>query len=81
MTEILTMMLVVGLILSFSILGLFIWGAKQGQFDDGEKMMGGLLFDSQEDLNDAIKKEKKVQAIKDKKAKENERLKKPTTKE
>ncbi len=80
MTEILTMMLVVGLILSFSILGLFIWGAKQGQFDDGEKMMGGLLFDSQEDLNDAIKKEEKVQAIKDKKVKENKTLKKPTTK-
>ncbi len=80
MTETLTMMLVVGLVLSFSILGLFVWGAKQGQFDDGEKMMGGLLFDSQEDLNDAIKKEEKVKAIKEKKARENETLKKPTTK-
>jgi len=59
MTDTLTMMLVVGLIISFAILGMFIWGAKQGQFDDGEKMMTGLLFDSEEDLNDAISREKK----------------------
>jgi cbb3-type cytochrome oxidase maturation protein len=59
MTDTLTMMLVVGLIISFAILGIFIWGAKQGQFDDGEKMMTGLLFDSEEDLNDAISREKK----------------------
>ena len=59
MTETLTMMLVVGLILSFTILGLFIWGAKQGQFDDSEKIMSGLLFDSEDDLNDAIQREQK----------------------
>lgn len=53
------MMLIVGLIISFAVLGLFIWGAKGGQFDDSERMMGGLLFDSEEDLNDAIKKEEK----------------------
>jgi cbb3-type cytochrome oxidase maturation protein len=63
MTETLTMMLVVGLILSFAILGLFIWGAKQGQFDDGEKMMSGLLFDSEDDLNDAVQKEKKKKKV------------------
>jgi cbb3-type cytochrome oxidase maturation protein len=60
MNEVLTMMLIVGLCLSFAILGLFIWGAKSGQFDDSRKMMDGLLFDSQEDLNDAINKEKKM---------------------
>jgi cbb3-type cytochrome oxidase maturation protein len=60
MNEVLTMMLIVGLCLSFAILGLFIWGAKGGQFDDSRKMMDGLLFDSQEDLNDAINKEKKM---------------------
>ena len=58
------MMLMVGLIISFAILGLFIWGAKGGQFDDSQKMMGGLLFDSEEDLNDAIKKEEKKKEIK-----------------
>lgn len=60
----LLMMLVVGLIVSFAILGIFIWGAKQGQFDDGEKMMSGLLFDSTEDLNDAVKKENKIKDAK-----------------
>lgn len=61
----LSMMLFVGLIISFAILGIFIWGAKGGQFDDSEKMMGGLLFDSEEDLNDAIKKEKKKKEVKE----------------
>ena len=60
MTDTLTMMLIVGLLLSFTILGIFIWGAKQGQFDDGEKMMSGLLFDSENDLNDAVDKENKI---------------------
>jgi len=54
MTDTLTMMLIVGLTLSFTILWIFIWGAKQGQFDDSEKMMGGLLFDSQEDLSNIL---------------------------
>jgi cbb3-type cytochrome oxidase maturation protein len=66
MTQTLTMMLVVGLILSFAILAMFIWGAKQGQFDDDKKMMNGLLFDTQEDLNDAIQKENKKQNRKQK---------------
>jgi len=64
-------MLVVGLIISAGMLLLFIWGAKSGQFDDASKMTNGLLFDSVEDLNDAIKKEK---SIKD--AKENKKNKK-----
>ena len=57
------MMLVVGLIVAFAILGMFIWGAKQGQFDDSRKMMDGLLFDSEEDLNDAISREKRKESI------------------
>ncbi len=65
MNDVLTMMLIVGLCLSFAILGIFIWGAKDGQFDDSKKMMDGLLFDSQEDLNDAINKEKKAKTIKE----------------
>jgi len=66
-------MLMGGLTLGFAILGMFIWGAKQGQFDDGDKMMGGLLFDSQDDLNDAINREnKREEAIKKSKEKSNE---------
>jgi len=60
----LLMMLVVGLVVSFAILGIFIWGAKGGQFDDSRKMMDGLLFDSTEDLNDALEKEKKIEEAK-----------------
>lgn len=64
MNDTLLMMLIVGLVVSFSILAVFIWGAKDGQFDDSDKMMDGLLFDSTEDLNDAVKKETKVKELK-----------------
>lgn len=61
------MMLIVGLIVAFAILGMFIWGAKTGQFDDSNKMMDGLLFDSQDDLNDAINRENKKELKKEEK--------------
>lgn len=67
MNDVLFMMLMVGLFLSFMILGLFIWGAKSGQFDDSNKMMDGLLFDSTEDLNDAITRQNKKEKQKVKK--------------
>ncbi|MBP7783943.1 MAG: cbb3-type cytochrome oxidase assembly protein CcoS [Aliarcobacter sp.] len=51
-------MLIVGIIISAGMLFLFIWAARSGQFDDANKMVNGLLFDSTDDLNDAIKKEK-----------------------
>lgn len=60
-------MLIVGLIISAGMLLLFIWAAKSGQFDDSSKMTNGLLFDSVEDLNDAIEKEKKIKERKKKK--------------
>ena len=66
MDDILFMMLIVGLVLSFAILGVFIWGARGGQFDDTNKMMDGLLFDSQDDLNDAVDKENKIKEAKKK---------------
>lgn len=62
----LLMMLIVGLIVAFAILGMFIWGAKTGQFDDSQKMMDGLLFDSTDDLNDAKNKQKKKEDAKSK---------------
>lgn len=67
MNSILWIELVVGIIVSFTLLGIFIWGAKQGQFDDGKKMMNGLLHDSPEDLQDAIQKEEKVKKLKENK--------------
>ncbi|AXH11635.1 cbb3-type cytochrome oxidase assembly protein CcoS [Halarcobacter bivalviorum] len=66
----LLMMLIVGLVVSFAILAVFIWGAKGGQFDDSRKMMDGLLFDGTDDLNDAIKKEEKVKKAKEDKKSE-----------
>ena len=57
-------MLIVGIIISAGMLFLFIWAAKSGQFDDSNKMVNGLLFDSVEDLNDAIKKEKSIKEAK-----------------
>ena len=64
--------LFVGIIVSFSLLGIFIWAAKQGQFDDKEKMMNAPLFDSTEDLQDAVRKEQKIKELKEKKRIEEE---------
>ena len=64
MNSILWIELVVGIIVSFTLLGIFIWGAKQGQFDDSKKMMNGLLNDSTEDLQAAVKKDEKVRELK-----------------
>jgi len=68
--------LLIGIIVSFSLLGIFIWAAKQGQFDDGKKMMDVLLFDSTEDLQDAIRKENKIKELKNNKIKSNSQDKK-----
>jgi cbb3-type cytochrome oxidase maturation protein len=59
--------LIVGLITSLTLLGIFIWAVKGGQFDDSKKMMDGLLFDSPEDLQAAVDKDKKVKELKEKK--------------
>ena len=59
--------LLVGITVSFTLLGIFIWAVKQGQFDDGKKMMNGLLFDSTEDLQDAVRKEEKIKELKEQK--------------
>lgn len=60
-------MLIVGIIISAGMLLLFIWAAKSGQFDDADKLTSGLLYDSVEDLNDAIKKEKNLKEAKQQK--------------
>ena len=67
MNGVLMLELGVGIIVSFSLLAIFIWAARGGQFDDSQKMMDGLLFDSEEDLQAAVEKEKKIKALKEKK--------------
>ena len=42
----------------------FLWAVKTGQFDDEEKFLNAVQFDNQEDLNDAIKLEKKKAKLK-----------------
>ncbi|MCH9740873.1 MAG: cbb3-type cytochrome oxidase assembly protein CcoS [Epsilonproteobacteria bacterium] len=69
MNTVLILELFIGILVSFTLLGIFIWGAKKGQFDDSKKAMDGLLFDTQEDLENAVKKEKKIKALKEKAAK------------
>lgn len=70
-SSILWLELAVGIIVSFTLLGIFIWAVKQGQFDDSKKHMDGLLFDSSEDLQAAYEREQKVKELKEKKAKKN----------
>ena len=60
-------MLIVGIIISAGMLLLFIWAANSGQFDDANKLTNGLLYDSVEDLNDAIRKEKNLKEAKQQK--------------
>ena len=60
-------MLIVGIIISAGMLLLFIWAAKSGQFDDANKLTNGLLYDSVEDLNDTIRKEKNLKEAKQQK--------------
>ena len=67
MNNILILELTVGIIVSFTLLGIFIWAAKGGQFEDSKKMMDGMLFDSPEDLQSAYEQEQKVKALKEKK--------------
>ncbi|RDU70527.1 cbb3-type cytochrome oxidase assembly protein CcoS [Helicobacter aurati] len=52
--------LMLGVSLCMGFLGLvaFLWGLKNGQFDDKERMMRGVLFDDTEDLNSAHLSEK-----------------------
>lgn len=73
--SILWLELLVGIIVSFSLLGIFIWAVKNGMFDDSKKMMDSPLFDSTEDLQNAIKKEQKVKDLKEKKIKETQKTK------
>ena len=75
MNAVLKLELIVGLLASFTMLTIFIWSVKKGGFDDSKKMMDGMLFDSEDDLRDAINKENKQKALKEKKLKDIEKSK------
>lgn len=58
-------MLIVGIIISAGLLLLFVLAAKTGQFDDADRMLNNPLYDSVDDLNDAIRKEQKIKEEKE----------------
>ncbi|RUM65396.1 MAG: cbb3-type cytochrome oxidase assembly protein CcoS [Sulfurimonas sp.] len=61
---IVSMMLGASLFLGALALLAFLWAVKNGQFDDEEKFLNATKFDSVEDLNDAIDKERKKEDLK-----------------
>ncbi|GAA9908033.1 cbb3-type cytochrome oxidase assembly protein CcoS [Helicobacter pylori] len=58
-TEILTIMLVISVLMGLIGLIAFLWGVKSGQFDDEKRMLESVLYDSANDLNEAILQEKR----------------------
>jgi len=60
------MMLGASLFLGAIALVAFLWGIKEGQFDDEKKMLNQVLYDNEEDLNDAAEQDRKKEALKKK---------------
>ena len=56
---VITMMLSASLFLGAIALVAFMWGVKNGQFDDEEKFLNAVKFDNEDDLNSAMEAEKK----------------------
>jgi len=61
---VIVMMLSGSLFLGAIALIAFMWGVKNGQFDDQEKYLNATKFDNIEDLQAAIEKEKKLEELK-----------------
>ena len=60
------MMLGASLFLGAIALAAFLWGIKDGQFDDEKRMMNQVLYDNEEDLNDAVEQDRKKELLKKK---------------
>ncbi|WP_457745721.1 cbb3-type cytochrome oxidase assembly protein CcoS [Sulfurimonas sp.] len=56
---VIAMMLGVSVFLGSIALVALMWAIKKGQFDDKEKFLNAALYDDENELNDAIKLEKK----------------------
>ena len=66
-SNILTTMLGISIFLGALGVGGLLWGIKTGQFDDAEKFVGGVRFDSEDDLKDAVSmEERKKRALEEK---------------
>jgi cbb3-type cytochrome oxidase maturation protein len=60
------MMLGASLLLGGTALIAFLWGLKNGQFDDEEKFLNAVKFDNEEDLQDAVNQELKKEELRKK---------------
>jgi len=67
MNEVLQLELIVGVVVTFTLITIFVASAKKGNFDDQKKMMDGMLFDSPNDLQAAADKQQKQEAMRAKK--------------
>jgi cbb3-type cytochrome oxidase maturation protein len=56
-SEIIRMMIGVSAFVGILIFISVLWGVRGNQFNDSRKMIDGVLFDSEDDLNELIKKE------------------------
>ena len=61
---VITMMLGASIFLGAIALFAFLWAIKNGQFDDEEKFLNAAKFDGEDELNDAVKQEKKREELK-----------------
>ena len=68
MNDVLELELMVGVIVTFILIAIFVASAKTGDFDDQKKLMDGMLFDSPDDLKAAAQKKEKQEAMREKKA-------------
>ncbi len=59
---VIAMMLGASLFLGGVALVAFMWGIKNGQFDDETKMMNQVLYDDEGELNDAAEQQRKREA-------------------
>lgn len=59
-TTMVAVMLATSIVIGLIGLIAFLWGLKNGQFDDEKKMMQGVLFDGEEDLRHSAKESEKI---------------------
>ena len=63
---VIAMMLGASLVLGGVALIAFLWGIKNGQFDDETKMMNQVMYDDESELNDAAQQDRKKEELKKK---------------
>lgn len=60
---VIAMMLGASLLLGAIALSAFLWGIKNGQFDDEKKMMNQVQYDDERELNDAANQQRKKESM------------------